>query len=138
KVRSLAVVALFDTEDPRILPDLVALADDEALTFPRPQQYAALSLPPKPSPPLLPQTVGEIASDAVDFYLKAAGYGYGIDGSRNNPGFEHYWKLRRDRDWCTSWFAVRFRRAARGNAPLPTDRAERVREVRRQIDELPE
>ncbi|WP_166831125.1 HEAT repeat domain-containing protein [Thalassoroseus pseudoceratinae] len=141
KVRSLAVVALFATENPSVLPHLVPLADDKELTFPCPLPVAmpATFLPPKPEPmPTKPQTVGDVAKQAVDFYLRKAGYGYGITGSRNNPGFDHYWQRRKDRTWCTSWFAVRLARATQSTSPIPSHRMDRIRAVRRQIDEVPE
>ena len=138
KVRTLAMAALFDKEDPQVLPTIVTLADDAEDTFPAPKSLgSAMVLGPQQYDEK-PQTVGEICTRMVNYYLHPAGYAYGISGSKKHPGFEHYWKSRKNREDCASWLLVRLYRASGGGInPLPEHRLASVQEIRRQIDTLP-
>jgi len=132
KVRTLAMAALFAREDPKLLPHFVSLATDKAATFPAPSPFARAAFGPKEVPPLEPRTVGQCASMFVEFYSQRASHSGGAGG------FDAYWGPRKNRAFCASWFAVLLDRATQGTSPLPKDREEKVRAVRRRIDALPE
>lgn len=133
RVRTLALLAMFDREDPAALPRLRELADDGAETFPAPLPDSAL---PVANPPRLEAfTVRRVARLLVDFYLQHAGLGRGIEGLEDVPGFDGYWSERSGRASCASWFAVRL---ARGNPlALRSGDLSRTRAVRADVDRLP-
>jgi hypothetical protein len=136
KVRTLALAALFQKDDPQALPAIVALADDPAPTFPSPAPLDQ-QVRPGPLPPPEPQTVGAIATDLLKAYLEASGYYYGIKGTAGQPGFADYWEKRKDRQFCAGWFAVQARRIAH-NYRYPVDGAESATlRFRRRLDALP-
>ena len=134
KVRTLAIVALFARDDPGVLHHIASMVDDSSLTFPRPAPHATW-YPEVESklPPMEEQTVGEIAEKAVRFYIERAGYYYGVKGCKPLGGFNEYWRIRKDREYCASWFSVRLARASRGISPVKD-----VQEVRELIGKLPE
>lgn len=128
KVRTLAMVALFDRNDPTVLPVLVELSNDEAATFDGHGKlsegwlkYTGIG------PPQKSQTVGYIAKKMVAFYMERAGYYYGIKHP-TEAGFEKYWNDRKNRTFCASWFAVQLARASQSTS---------IRELRQKIDALP-
>ena len=141
KVRTLAAIALFDLEDPTVLPHLVTLTDDNAPTFDR---YERISVALDFNKPyyeikdfvLVKQTVADVAKQMVAFYMERAGYHYGIL-YQGEPGFAEYWAARKDRSYCASWFAVQLARATYGTIPTPENSIERVKAVRKRIDALP-
>jgi hypothetical protein len=137
KVRTLAMAALFAREDPRLLPHLVSLVDDKAVTFSRPQPPSAFPFPKKKMPRLDKQTVGEVAYQFVTFYLERANYVYGVKGTQNQGGFDAYWAARKDRQFCASWFSVQLARANQRTSPTPKERFDKIRAVRQRIDKLP-
>jgi len=51
--------------------------------------------------------------------------------------FNSYWAKRKDRNFCVSWFAAQFERASGGTIAYTPDRIEKVRAVRRRIEQLP-
>lgn len=139
KVRTLAAVALFDREDPTVLPALVPLCADQAETFNgRPGEGASIAwgvvssgcLPP------LKQTVGSVVTSLVGCYLAAAGFHYGVV-HKTEPGFQEYWSARQQRTYTAGWFAVQLARASGGMMPTPPDRVDRLRDLRRRLDVLP-
>ena len=65
---------------------------------------------PDKMPELHPQTVGYVAEMGIQRYLDVV------------PGvvkFEEYWAVRKDREYCASWFLVRLQRF---NPPLDLTR----------------
>ena len=64
RVRTLALVSAYATDDPKLLPAIDVLVDDAATTFPEAQPHSA---PPmmKIPPVLTQQTVGQIAAAIV-------------------------------------------------------------------------
>lgn len=137
KVRTLAMAALYDREDPKLLPHLVPLVDDKAVTYSRPQSVARAFFDKEKMPPLQKQTVADVANLFINFYLQPANYHYGVKGTPGNDGFDAYWAARKDRTFCTSWFAVQLARAGQGTTPTPKARTENIRAVRTRIDKLP-
>ncbi|MDA1314161.1 MAG: hypothetical protein O2968_12550 [Acidobacteria bacterium] len=139
KVRTLAMAWLFANDGQAALPLLVELIDDPAETFPAPLLTSAMYLPgqERPSPPLQDQTVGGVARAMLAFYMKRAGYYYGVEGRGENPGFAEYWDRRGNRDHCLSWFAVQLDRSTHGVSPLRQQSRSGVFVVRREIDRLP-
>ena len=137
RVRTLAMAALFARDEPAWLPQIAKLANDKAKTFPAPEMHGPGPEPPGKEPKALPQTVGSIATSMMTFYLKPAGYSYGVGGDGDEPGFTDYWGKRGTRTHCASWFLVKLQRASTGSSSVPKDRIPRIREIRRQIDILP-
>ncbi len=133
KVRTLAAVALFDREDPSVLPALVKLCDDGADTFDGhgvlPELWTSGI-----GPPARKQTVGYVAKAMVEFYLKPSGFHYGVKGP---PGFAEYWDARKNRAYCAAWFSVQLARASRGTSPTQNDCIGRIQAVRKRVDALP-
>lgn len=139
-VRTLALAAMFATDDPRMLPHLVSLAEDNAATWPAAELAAAALFISGVSPvSMKQQTVGQIATEMLSFYMKPAGYHYGVKGSgTDNPGFTHYWNARKARDYCGSWFLVRLLRAAEGTSPTRPWAISAIKRLRADIDLIPE
>jgi len=137
KVRTLAMVSLFDRNDPTVLPALVELSNDEAATF---DGHGKLSegwlMTTGIGTPQKSQTVGYIAKKMVAFYMERAGYYYGIKHP-TEAGFEKYWEVRKGRSYCASWFAVQLVRAGRGTTPISPECAARIRDLRQRINALP-
>ena len=134
KVRTLAMAALFDREDPSDLPHFVAMADDGASTFDAYPPLAPANFGTDPGP--CEQTVGDLAQRMVEFYLGKAGVQC---GSRrlSQSDFEDYWAARKDQSYSASWFSVQWARAAQGSLSPPPERIDRLRAVRHRIDRLP-
>ena len=137
RVRTLALVCLFEKGDPQLLPRIFELVDDPGPTFPArtPTAYPSLSLPRAFGEiPKTPQTVGSVASAMISFYLTRAGYSYGPHGSGECPGFTEYWTLRKDRAQLASWFEVQLDRATQGTSPVPGDRGRTFAAIRSRLD----
>jgi hypothetical protein len=111
KVKTLAIIALYDHGDAKMLPDIVALADDQSPTYSCPAALALTTGMHVDPWPMRAQTVGEFASAVVNAYLRAAGFKYGIQPGRMYPGFEGYWMAHKDRSYSASWFEVRINHA---------------------------
>jgi len=150
KVRTLAAVALFDREDPSVLPILVTLSNDNAPTFDGHAELSKFwSMTTGIGPPAKEQTVGQVVSAMIHFYLRPSGYNYGIIPlqspsklikswiDRNNRSFSKYWTARKNRSYCTEWFAVQLARASQGTYPTPQSCINRIRYLRKRIDTLP-
>lgn len=137
EVRTLAAVALFDREDPSVIPALVELCGDGARTY---DDHVMLFATPVDligvEPPPVRQTVGDVAKKLVGFYMKRSGFRYGVE-HKTEPGFTEYWEARKNRAHCAGWFAVQLVRASQGTSPTPKNRIEHIRAVRKRIDELP-
>jgi hypothetical protein len=136
RARTLAVAALYATEDPKQLPHIAALVSDKARTFPRPDIVIGLGFgAPQEMPPLREQTVGDIAAEIVDWYLEAAEFFQGTKGDAES--FKAYWAPRKDRPFCASWFRVKLWRAGQGTRPTAEERKVNIRALRQQIDRIP-
>ncbi len=148
KVRTLAAVALFDREDLSVLPALVKLRNDKAPTFDGHAELSSWSKISGVGPPQKEQTVGQVVSAMVNFYMKPSDYGYGslhynnpeltkYWTGRNNRAYSEYWTDRKDRSHCAGWFAVQLARASQGKSKTPKNRFSRIHTLRKRIDELP-
>ena len=136
KVRTLASVALFDRNDPKLLPHIVKLANDSAVTFPGHEKLSAFYLKRSGvGPPKKRQTVGDIASAMVKFYMGRVGIGYVIEHA-NEPDWSDYWNQRAKRSSCASWFYVKLARAGQGTSPTPPECVQKIRDLRKEIDKL--
>ena len=138
KVRTLAAVALFDREDPFVLPFLVKLTADEAPTFDGHPELSASRTwlwDTGIGPPPRKQTVGDIAKEMLGFYMTRSGFFHGVKHP-SAPGFHEYWNGRKDRSHCAGWFRVQLARASYGRSPQKNC-INRIRAVRKRIDEIP-
>ena len=139
KVRTLALVAVYDLEDPKLLPEISSLVDDPAQTFPTVYPTAHIAWPPRITPEWLrPQTVGDIATAIVNIYLERGGFHYGPGGIRGQPGFREYWSTRGHRTSVAGWWGVRLARASHSSSPTPEAQRPAIRKLRAEIDRLPE
>ncbi len=130
KVRTLAVAALHAKEDPRLLPHLVPLTDDDAQTFRHPGLVSNIAELGQLTSPLEEQSVASFPRQILRRYLEPAGYlGRPAD-------FDAYWAARRDRVVAASWLRVRLDRATQATRPVPEDRTVKVQALRDQVDAL--
>ncbi len=137
RVRTLALVAAYATDDPKLLPAIDVLVDDAATTFPAAQPHSAppmMNIPPV----LTQQTVGQIATAIVRVYMESGGFYYGPRGLRGQPGFDAYWKPRASRTSTAGWWLVRLARVGHSSSPTMKDRIPAIRSLRAEIDRLPE
>jgi len=145
RVRTIALGALFVREDPHDLPYIARLIDDHAATIPNLHDSMSAVGGVRPLSELEdPQTVGQVASAMIEFYLAAAqvapvtrANGYPMPDSELLPAFDHYWAERRDRTRCASWFLVKLERATRQTEAVPEQYREDVDAVLAKIAALP-
>lgn len=130
KVRTLAILALFAKEDPKLLPYFVPLCDDDALTFRHPGLVANIAELGQATSPQEEQTVAMLPRQILRRYLEPAGY------SGRPRDFDAYWSARKDRPFCATWFKIQLDRATQGARPVPQDRAVNVKALRDRIDAL--
>jgi hypothetical protein len=141
RVRTVTLGALFVREDTQDLPSIAAMMRDDSPTVP--DLHNSMSAAPgirALSELESPQTVGSIAREMVRFYLDAVhiqptgpvidSSGYAIDshGYRSTIGtastaelqstFDVYWRERKDRANCASWYLVKLKRATRQTEPI--------------------
>src|SRR5437588_422272 len=113
KVRTLALAALFQREDAKLLPRFAALMADKEETVPL-LEIRRADIEFKRGDPMPqdfhPQTVGQVAKRFVEWWVRAAGM--------EAKDFDTYWAARKDRQYCASWFAARMLRATGGITPL--------------------
>jgi RNA polymerase sigma factor (sigma-70 family) len=135
KVRTLALAALFDRQDPRLLPQLAAMTADTDRTVPEVSIRRAIIGFDPASRNLLPedfheQTVGAVAKAFLNTWLQPAGY--------ESKDFADYWAARKDRPFCTSWFLARLYYAGQHTTAFDAKRGTvLIRAVRKDIDALP-
>jgi hypothetical protein len=135
KVRVLALLVLFDRDEPQLLPHFAALRSDKAPAIDAATPNHVALIDGKPSGPRWSSrqtAVGEVAMRAVGLYLDAAGAARG-----RADEFDAYWQARKDRAWCASWLAVALLRAHGGSSPAPAESAVAVAAVRKRVLALP-
>jgi len=147
KVRTIALGALFVREDPLDLPYFAKLIPDHAAAIPDLHNSMRASFPIVPtldSELEGPQTVGQVASAMIQFYLETAyvqlavrANGHPIPEADLSPAFESYWAERKDRAYCASWYLVKLERATRQTEPVPEGYWSEVDAVLAQINALP-
>jgi hypothetical protein len=146
RIRTIALGALFVREDPRDLPFIAELIGDHAPTIPdlHNSMRASMTIDPRLSIELeTAQTVGQVASAMIQFYLEATraqwvvrANGYPIQKAELSSAFDRYWAERKDRARCASWFLVKLERATRETEPLQPQYRTDVNAVLAQIDAL--
>ncbi len=137
KVRTLALVALYDREDPSLLPEFVKICSDDAVTFQGHPELSKLWLEMSGvGPPPVHQTVGDFATKMIAFYMESSGVSGPVMSTDNN-GFDAYWKRRKDRTHCAGWFYLKTMRAIRGTGPVRDPNNPRIEKVRTEINQLP-
>jgi hypothetical protein len=147
KVRTIALGALFVREDSHDLPYIASLIGDHASAIPdlhNSMRAMAPFVPKLDSKLESPQTVGQVASAMIQFYLEAAhtqladhSNGHPISESDLSPEFDRYWTERKDRAHCASWFLVKLERATRQTSAVPAQYWGEVDAVLAQITALP-
>jgi hypothetical protein len=139
KVRMLAVAALFQQNEPKYLPLFMGLLGDGATGLPAPvfSLRANIVEPPKEPPPFKPQTVGRVASLALQTYLEAAGAISAEAPAPLQDIFAAYWTERKDRANCASWCLVRVVRATQGTSAISKRGIAELKKIRADIDRLP-
>lgn len=145
RARTIALGALFVREDPRDLPYIARLIDDRSSTIQdlHDSMNAAGGVRP-PAEIESPQTVGQVASAMIRFYLAAA-HVTSLTPANGNPvtesellsAFLRYWAERKNRARCASWFLVKLERATRQSEAVPEQYRQDVDAVLAQIDSLP-
>lgn len=147
RVRTIALGGLFVREDPHDLPYIASLIGDDGATIP--DLYdPMIAIRLGDSVPLSemerPQTVGQVASAMIHFYLDAThmhamGHAARADtpAAELLPVFKGYWDERKDRTFCASWFLVKLERATRETDPIHSLYRPDIDSVLEQIDALP-
>lgn len=132
-VRLLALAAIFEREDPKVLPQMAALMKDDEATVPEVRIFRAIFAITKDleliDQDFQVQTVGRVATVLVESWLKPMGY------AAND--FEKYWAERKDRKYCAGWFLVRLYRAAQATSDFDPKRVPLIRSIRKEVDTLP-
>jgi hypothetical protein len=137
KIRTLSMAVLFARDDPHVLPYFAELVDDHAKTFPCPEpNLNALLSHERQMPKMQEQTVGQVATRLVEFYLEMAGRYEIKTSSPLEKDFQGYWASRKERDYCASWFRVALTRAANGGSEAYIN--ERIRNLRQRLDRVPQ
>ena len=145
RIRTIALGALFVCENPQELPYIASLVGDHAATFL--DLHDSMNQAPgvRPLSELeAPQTVGQVASALIQFYLEAAhersavhANGYPMREADLTTGFDRYWAERKGRSHCASWFLVKLERATRETGPVQPQYEEDIERVLAQIQGLP-
>jgi hypothetical protein len=138
---------LFVREDSHDLPFMASLIGDHAAAIPDLHNSMRANFPfvrKLDSELETPQTVGQVASAMIQFYLEAAhtqlayrSNGYPIPEADLSPAFDRYWAERNDRTHCASWFLVKLERATRQTSAVPAQYWGEVDAVLAQISALP-
>lgn len=137
RVRTLALLRLFATGNPQVLPTIFALTKDAAATWPSHTPFAmVMSNSPYREVPKTAQTVGDVAESMMRFYLERAGYSYGSAGMSDCPAFNDYWPRRKDRTVLASWLQVQLDRATQGTLPIPQGREPKFDALRKRVEAL--
>lgn len=129
RVRTLAAARLFHENEPRLLPQLLPLLEDDAETIPRILlMVGRLASEKAPARPVTQtQTVAEVVGSLLGFYSKRLGL--------RHSSVAEYWVHRADREHCLSWFDTRLLRITHGESPLRFDRL-KLHCLRDEIDAL--
>jgi hypothetical protein len=140
KVRTLTLIALYNLEDPAVLPNIFSLVKDGSPTFASMRRFASFYSPDAPLTAEMtePQTVGKIAEAILNVYLESGGYHYGPLGLHGQPGFKEYWQTHARRSTSASWWHVRLARASHSTSPTLTSRYAAIKRLRAEIDKLRE
>ncbi len=149
KVRTLALAALFNRDDPQLLPLIVKLAKDNAPTFPGHGELSATWMRTSGiGPPKKDQTVNYIATEMVSFYTSRAklppappspqrGLTQKLTIPTFKSKFDDYWNVLKARPYSASWFEVKLARASRGTSPTQPQYVPDIRRVRAELDAIP-
>jgi hypothetical protein len=141
KVRTLALGALFESQNPKALPHLAGLVADKEKTVPDvrirragPIFFGGNIKNVPEAEDLIPddfhqQTVGAVAKAFLDFWLSPSGY--------SAKDFDAYWAKRKDRNHCADWYVVRMLRAGQGSSNFDSSRIPLIQAIRKEIDALP-
>ncbi len=135
RVRTLALIAAFDLRNPGDLPRFVPFLQDQAKAFPEDLgRFNSIGHPNSPDykPELKSQSVSDFARAMLGTYLEAAS----IYKEINKETFDEYWAVRRDREYCLSWFLADMKWASKVMTPNRDGTNVAIQEVRKEIDQL--
>jgi hypothetical protein len=128
KIRTLALMGLFATEDRRAMPIIAARLGDEAPTFPG-LIYGA-SLLPGEKHPIEPRTVGSVAKELLNFV------GFPKWPPEPSETLEQWRRACLDNpDWI-GWYQFLHKRATGGSSAPEPERAPKIAALRKQLDAL--
>jgi hypothetical protein len=139
RVRSLALMKLYDRGEPRLLPLIAARRSDPELGMPSAPPLAIALIDGKRVPDprtvqLVHMRVGDWAEGMVGLYLRESGVSGSID-------FDTYWDQRREREHCAGWLGLALLRARgctwSGPRGWSQRHCEAVAAVRALVDALP-
>ncbi len=114
KLRTLAIIELVRRGESKYLPAIAALTKDETQTFPQlVGMHVALGMKLPRTPENKPLTVGEVATHALETYLRPL---------KLHPAkhWDDYWKARKDRQHCLSWYHAQLTRITGTSSPAWT------------------
>jgi hypothetical protein len=122
KVRTLAMMRLYNMEEPEALRAIYTRVDDDAETFP--SRYFVTQRPDGSMElESEPYTAAKVASGMLGF----AGFHLWLGDPAAGRAIE---------EW-TGWYQYLYYRAAGRTSPIPKDRVPKIKAVRRKIDALP-
>lgn len=133
RVRTLALVALYDLEDPKLLPVFFSQIKDKSETIMQAKDGPTGSITARYAKR---QTVGYVATEILNEYLRSGGY-FSFSGPLET-NFEKYWKTHAHLSSFAGLWNIRLIRAVHGTSPTPVERIPAIKRLRAEIDKLAE
>ena len=140
KVRTLALLGLYDTEDPRFLPLIAGSLTDTSEAFKEPApRHQVLTAMPMPMYEDKAVTVGRIAADIINRHLMCSGARtvWSTGGKIERKSFDEFWKKHAGRPSYAGLWQLKVDRARAGSNPVPKGRYEEMEAVRHGVEALP-
>lgn len=134
KVRTLGMLGLFETLDPLNLSAIASLMTDESPSFHRPQ-YSQVASFPRPATTEVPTTVGQIAMQLLEPYLRCAGVTTWPGDADAASKVHSYLANHRHGDFFGRWH-VKWKRASAGSSPVDKARYPKLQEFRKLTEAL--
>lgn len=139
KVRTLALVALYHTEQPQAIMHFAKMLDDTVATFPHPQRIWAF-LPGrqvKQETPMQSQIVAQVARKLLVAMLAPSQERHRLDPENREETLKRFWSLHRGRDHWIRWYEFRLKRATQGRNPIRQNRQWMIHAIIGEMDQLP-
>jgi len=133
KVRTLGLMALFETEDPQHLPSIASLMDDKAATF----THIGISQSPG-NEYEQKADVREFAVNLLQAWMRGSGYSIWVGGEeRNRNAFAKYWATHMERKHFFGLWRMKLDRASKGGNPPAKECYPKLDALRKEIEALP-